>query len=85
MTVSLISLTAFACLQRHDISRLPALDGRTAKKKRFKVNPIGYYFHFDIADLRTEDPYRYTSAQLSPVLKKTCFTLVGGCISRPEL
>jgi transposase-like protein len=37
--------------QRHDISRLPALDG-DKPKKRFKNYAIGY-FHIDIAEVRT--------------------------------
>src|SRR5690606_12625149 len=40
------------CLQRHGISRLPALEGEAAEKKRFKAYPIGY-FHIDIAEVRT--------------------------------
>jgi transposase InsO family protein len=42
------------CLQRHGISRLPALEGEAAEKKRFKVYPIGY-FHIDIAEVRTKE------------------------------
>ncbi len=42
------------CLQRHGISRLPALEGAAAKKKRFKAYPIGY-FHIDITEVRTEE------------------------------
>jgi transposase-like protein len=37
--------------QRHDISRLPAIDG-DKPKKRFKGYAIGY-FHIDIAEVRT--------------------------------
>jgi hypothetical protein len=40
------------CLQRHGISRLPALEVETTEKKRFKAYPIGY-FHIDIAEVRT--------------------------------
>jgi transposase-like protein len=39
--------------QRHDISRLPAIDG-DKPKKRFKQYAIGY-FHIDIAEVRTEE------------------------------
>lgn len=39
--------------QRHDISRLPAVEGDRPKKK-FKAYPIGY-FHIDIAEVRTEE------------------------------
>lgn len=41
------------CLQRHDISRLPEIEGDKLKK-RFKPYPIGY-FHIDIAELRTAE------------------------------
>jgi hypothetical protein len=39
--------------QRHDISRLPEVEGKKPKK-RFKAYPIGY-FHIDIAEVRTEE------------------------------
>lgn len=39
--------------QRHDISRLPSVDG-DKPKKRFKAYPIGY-FHIDIAEVRTAE------------------------------
>lgn len=34
------------CYQRHDISRLPDVDGDKPEKKKFKKYPIGY-FHID--------------------------------------
>src|SRR5215468_3598223 len=36
--------------QRHEISRLPAIEGETGRKKAFKRYPIGY-FHIDIAEV----------------------------------
>jgi len=39
--------------QRHDISRLPTVEGDKPKKK-FKAYPIGY-FHIDIAEVHTEE------------------------------
>ena len=39
--------------QRHEISRLPSVDG-DKPKKRFKAYPIGY-FHIDIAEVRTAE------------------------------
>lgn len=39
--------------QRHDISRLPSVDG-DKPKKRFRSYPIGY-FHIDIAEVRTAE------------------------------
>lgn len=41
------------CFQRHDVSRLPGVEG-DKPKKAFKDYPIGY-FHLDIAELRTEE------------------------------
>ena len=52
-TISHLTRSALhRCLQRHGISRLPALEGETAEKKLFKAYPIGY-FHIDIAEVRT--------------------------------
>ncbi len=45
------------CLQRHDISRLPDIEGDKPKKK-FKQYPIGY-FHIDIAEVRTKEGKLY--------------------------
>jgi len=43
--------------QRHDISRLPSVDGEKTRK-RFKAYPIGY-FHIDIAEVRTKEGKLY--------------------------
>jgi hypothetical protein len=43
--------------RRHDISRLPSVEGEKVKK-RFKAYPIGY-FHIDIAEVRTEEGKLY--------------------------
>lgn len=45
------------CFQRHDISRLPDVEGDKPKKK-FKQYPIGY-FHIDIAEVRTKEGKLY--------------------------
>jgi transposase InsO family protein len=45
------------CFQRHDISRLPAVEGSKPKKK-FKAYPIGY-FHLDIAEVWTKEGKLY--------------------------
>ena len=42
------------CLQRHDISRLPEVDGDKPAKKTFKAYPLGY-FHVDIAEVQTAE------------------------------
>jgi transposase InsO family protein len=44
--------------QRHDISRLPQVDGEKTPKKAFKSYPIGF-FHLDIAEVRTEEGKLY--------------------------
>lgn len=42
------------CLQRHDISRLPEVDGDKPAEKKFKAYPLGY-FHVDIAEVQTAE------------------------------
>jgi transposase InsO family protein len=46
------------CLQRHDISRLPEVEGDKPAKKKFATYPIGY-FHVDIAEVRTQEGKLY--------------------------
>lgn len=46
------------CLQRHDISRLPEVEGDKPNRRKFKTYPIGY-FHIDIAEVRTEQGRLY--------------------------
>ena len=46
------------CLQRHDISRLPEVDGDKPAKKKFKASPLGY-FHVDIAEVQTAEGKLY--------------------------
>jgi len=46
------------CLQRHDIARLPEVDGTKPKRSRFKSYPIGF-FHIDIAEVHTEEGCLY--------------------------
>ena len=46
------------CLQRHNISRLPDVEGDKPAKRKFKSYPIGY-FHIDIAEVRTEEGKLY--------------------------
>lgn len=40
------------CLQRHDISRLPQVEGDRPNRRKFKSYSIGY-FHIDIAEVQT--------------------------------
>jgi hypothetical protein len=42
------------CLQRHGISRLPAMAGEQPGKKQVKAYPLGYV-HLDLAEVRTEE------------------------------
>ena len=46
------------CLQRHDISRLPEVDGTTPVRRKFKAYPLGY-FHIDIAEVHTAEGRLY--------------------------
>ncbi len=46
------------CLQRHDISRLPDVEGDKPRRSKFKSYPIGF-FHIDIAEVRTEQGRLY--------------------------
>jgi hypothetical protein len=41
------------CFQRHDISRLPEVEGDKPKRSKVHSYPIGY-FHIDMAEMRTE-------------------------------
>src|SRR5271154_6313065 len=40
------------CVQRHEISRLPQVEGEASAKRKFKAYPIGC-FHVDLAEDRT--------------------------------
>lgn len=54
-----LTRSSLHCLfQRHEISRLPEVEGEMPAKKKFKQYPIGY-FHIDIAELRTEEGKLY--------------------------
>ncbi len=53
--------------QRHDISRLPSVEGTKARKK-FKTYPIGY-FHIDIAEVWTEEGKLYMFVAIDRVSK----------------
>jgi transposase-like protein len=46
------------CFQRHNISRLPEVEGEKPSKKKFKSYPLGY-FHIDIAEVQTEEGRLY--------------------------
>ncbi len=46
------------CLQRHDISRLPEVEGTTPVRRKFKAYPLGY-FHIDIAEVHTAEGRLY--------------------------
>ncbi|MEE4208047.1 MAG: DDE-type integrase/transposase/recombinase, partial [Parvularcula sp.] len=46
------------CFQRHDISRLPEVEGDKPKRGKFSSYPIGY-FRIDMAEVRTEQGKLY--------------------------
>ncbi len=56
------------CLQRHDISRLPDVEGTAAPKRKFKTYPLGY-FHIDIAEVQTEQGRLYLLVAIDRVTK----------------
>jgi hypothetical protein len=56
------------CLQRHGISRLPAVEGDKPARKTFKTYPIGY-FHIDIAEVRTAEGKLYLYVAVDRVSK----------------
>ena len=45
-------------MQRHDISRLPEIEGDTPAKTKFKTYPLGYS-HVDIAEVQTAEGKLY--------------------------
>ncbi len=46
------------CFQRHDIWRLPEVEGDKPKRSKFHSYPIGF-FHIDMAEVRTEQGKLY--------------------------
>src|SRR5438094_1316759 len=62
------------CLKRHGISRLPQVENESAKKRRFKAYPIGY-FHIDIAELRTAEGKLYLFVAIDRTSKFAFVTL----------
>jgi len=65
------------CFQRHNISRLPKMEGtnKKSKKKQFKTYPIGY-FHTDIAQLQTSQGKLYMFVAIDPTSKFALVELV---------
>lgn len=57
------------CFQRHDISRLPEVEGDKPRKV-FKSYPIGF-FHIDIAEVRTEEGKLYMLVAIDRTSKFT--------------
>ena len=55
---------------RHNISRLPDVDGDKPKRKKFKPYPTGY-LHIDIAEVRTEDGKLYMFVAINCTSKFT--------------
>jgi transposase-like protein len=56
------------CLQRHEISRLPEIEGEKRPKKKFKSYPIGY-IHIDIAEVHTQEGRLYLIVAIDRVSK----------------
>ena len=55
--------------QRHDISRLPEVEGSKPRKK-FKAYPIGF-FHIDIAEVWTEEGKLYMLVAVDRTSRRT--------------
>ena len=58
------------CFQRHEISRLPEIEGDKTTKKKFAKYPLGY-FHIDIAEVRTEEGKLYLFVAIDRTSKFT--------------
>jgi len=63
------------CLQRHDISRLPAVEDDKPARKKFKAYPIGY-FHIDIAEVQTAEGKLYLYVAIDRTSKFAFMQLV---------
>src|SRR4051812_3899992 len=57
------------CLKRHGISRLPQVEDGSVNTRKFKAYPIGYFFHIDIAELRTAEGKLYLLAAIDRTSK----------------
>jgi transposase InsO family protein len=69
------------CLQRHSISRLPEVEDAKARKRKFKIYPIGY-FHIDIAEVRTQEGKLHLFVAIDRTSKFT-FVELHGQADRP--
>ena len=64
------------CFQRHGISQLPRVSGKTSsQKKLFKPYPIGY-FHIDLTEVRTQEGKLYLFVAIDRTSKFTFVKLV---------
>ncbi len=64
------------CFQRHEISRLPDMEGDKPKRQRFKRYPIGF-FHIDIAEVQTAEGKRHLFVAIDRTSKFAVTQLVG--------
>lgn len=64
------------CFQRHGISQLPRVSGKTSsQKKLFKPYPLGY-FHIDLTEVRTQEGKLYLFVAIDRTSKLTFVKLV---------
>ena len=56
------------CLQRHDISRLPDVEGAAPVRRKFRACPLGY-FHIDVAEVQTAEGRLYLLVAIDRVTK----------------
>ena len=65
----------YRCLQRHEISRLPDVEGDKPTRKKFKFYPIGF-FHIDIAEVQTAEGKLYLFVAIDRTSKFAFIELV---------
>ena len=81
-TIPYLSRSALhRCLQRHSISRLPAMESDKPSKKTFKSYPVGF-FHLDIAEVRTEEGKLYLFVAIDQTSKLAYTELHNKAISQ---
>jgi hypothetical protein len=68
-------------MQRHDIFRMPDVEGDRPWRKKFKANPI-VYFHIDIAEVRIEQRKLYLLVAIDHRLTKPRHPWTNGQVER---
>lgn len=69
------------CLQRHSISQLPEVEGDKPNRRKFKLDPLGY-FHINIAEVRADHGRFYLFVAIDRTSKFTFVELHEKAITR---